>query len=285
MKSEHLEIELIERFQNKKLTNEERKFFYQRLLEDEKFAKTVQLQLNITEEIDTFWTNNMITKIEEWEKIEQRQHSEKVISTVMSETISKEVSIKSKPVKIPQNIKNIKQGKKQSWFKYIIIVLILLSIIIGVCWYLFLPKEPVDLFAKNFESYEDVIENHSAEDSDLLTLAMGAYEEKYYSVAMITLKRFLNEVDEISPENKTAAEFYLAVSNLGTGNANTAKRQFETIQTDENNPFQQQADWYIALANIKTDNVTKAKIALSKIQTNPNHTYHKQATELLKSLE
>ena len=67
MKDENLDIDLIERFQEGKLTDEERQVFHQRLLEDEAFAKTVQLQLNITEEIETFWTNDMVTKIEKWE--------------------------------------------------------------------------------------------------------------------------------------------------------------------------------------------------------------------------
>lgn len=280
MKDENLDIDLIERFQEGKLTDEERQVFHQRLLEDEAFAKTVQLQLNITEEIETFWTNDMIIKIEEWEKTEQRKEMIKATPTPISATPIVEQVDEPKTMDIPQEVKT---KKSRNWVKFVIAFVVLL-LIVAIGWYFIQPKESVDLFVTNFEPYEDVIENHSAEDSDLLTLAMGAYSQKDYSVAMIILKRFLNEVDSILPENRTAAEFYLAVSNLGTGNANTAKKQFETIVANGNNPFQEQAEWYIVLANIKTNNVIKAKIQLTKIQTNSNHSYKKQADKLLKSL-
>lgn len=281
MKNENLDIALIERFQKGKLTSEERQGFHQRLLEDEKFAKTVQLHLNITEEIDTFWTNDMVTKIEAWEKVENKKNSAKSTPNPISETKTDEQLLVTESIETPSIIE---EKKNRSWIKYVVLF-VFLSVVAGLAWYFLQPKESVDLFATNFRPYKDIIENHSAEDSDLLTLAMGAYSQEDYSVAMVTLKRFLNEVDSISPKNRTAANFYLAVSNLGTGNANTAKQQFENIAADDNNPFQEQADWYFALANIKTNNVIKAKIQLAKIQAKPNHYYNKQANELLKSLE
>lgn len=262
MKREETDVKLIERFRTGKLSENESKLFHKRLLEEEVFAEKVRLQLNVTEEINTFWVNELLLKFEKWED-SLKQVSEKV--------------------KANQEIAKPKESarKKKSLIGVIVIALVGL---VALIWYLSLP-EPADLFIQNFEPYEDVIQNHSAENSDLLTLAMVAYSEEDYAVAMITLKHFLNEVDSISPENRTSARFYLAVSNLGNGNVHTAKQAFEIIAADESNPFQEQADWYIALANIKINNITKAKIQLSKIKSERNHRYQKEARALFKTLE
>lgn len=273
MKRTYTDVKLIEHFREGKLSDEELKAFHKRLLEDTAFAQKVRLQLNITEEIDTFWVNDMMSKFEQWEQDFTQHKAEIETPNQISETMNTN-----------KGIANLEESARKKWFLIGAIVITLIGLAASV-WYLSQPKVTVDLFAQNFKPYEDVIEHHNAEDSDLLTLAMGAYGEADYTVALVTLKRFLNEVDSISPENRIAATFYMAVANLGAGNVSTAKQQFGMMATDSENPFQEQAEWYVALANIKMDNMTEAKKYLSKIKSNPNHRHYKQAEELIKALE
>lgn len=177
----------------------------------------------------------------------------------------------------------IGMDKRKKWI-ILITSIIIVFVLIAFGWYLFQPKQSIDLFTTHFEPYEDVIEDYNMKESDLLTIAMAAYREEQYAVAMKTLNRFLNEVDSITPENRTASEFYLAISNLGTGNTNTAIGQFQQIADNADNRFQEQADWYIVLANIKKHKIEKARILLTKIQSNPKHGYYEEAKILLKAL-
>lgn len=276
MKNKYSDIELIERFQRNELTEEEQRIFHQRLLEDETFTKSVQLHLNIAEEIDSFWTNKMMDKIGQWETIEQRKTTSSSTPAQVSETVLSLPKKAENPQKrIPKKVNNRK--KKLSLFATLLLLVV-------VIWYFFKPVEPVDLYTQHFIPYEDVIENHNAEDSDLLTLAMSAYSAEDFSVARRLFLQFQSEVDSISTQNQTASEFYLAISNMKVGNINTAQQQLLVIASNNKNPFQQQAEWYLALATIKNNDIEKAKNYLKTITNNTKHTYLKNAKKLLKAL-
>lgn len=300
MIDKNLDIELIERFHEQKLTMEEQVTFSQRLLEDEEFAKSVKLQLNIVEEIDIYWTNNMVEKIEEWEKAAQETNivtpmitppiipikdKEPVEEPIVEATkeVAEETVENKNVVAIDTEVVETKSRKKWIWLLIILVVFLISGI--GGLFYFSNNEEP-NLFAENFENYPDIISSTITEDDHyFLGLGLSAYREKDYVVAGHLLRRYLNEVDEIEVSDSNAAVFYIALSNIGAGNANTAIKQLKEIRVDNNTIFQKPADWYLALGYLRFNDIEGTKQQLKVIIKDTKHEYNAKAKELLKQFE
>ncbi len=280
MNDDTLDIALIEKFREGQLTETERNDFDQRLLTDNTFAEAVKVQLNIVEEIEVFWTNDILEKIKLWEVQAKNKESENttlVLSQNNDNTAVKLLTINENEA-MPTAIAITK-----NWTRYLVAATILLVISLGSWYFLNNPLAKEDLFVTNFEPYPDMISTQSTEESDLLSIGMAAYSNGDFMVALSMLQPYLNK-EGIENSDRNAAEFYIAISELASGNVNTATTQLKAISEDGMNFFQKQADWYLALAYLSGNKIEAAKKQLAIIVSSDDYGYQEKATVLLKVL-
>ena len=157
----------------------------------------------------------------------------------------------------------------------------------------YLPSSQNDVFADNFEAYEDVLsrdveivlsERGAALDIEVLEqlqVALKDYQNKDFTKAIPVFEQYLKS--SAKDYKGEEVQFYLAIANLGANNTQKAIAQFDNLLKGESPKFREDVQWYLALAHIKNKDFSIAKSLLKELESNSK--YAKQAKSILGELE
>jgi tetratricopeptide (TPR) repeat protein len=141
------------------------------------------------------------------------------------------------------------------------------------------PANPEDLFAQYFETYPNVFEPtvRGSEVENERRDAFNAYDRGDYKTAVILFERILKQKEE------PGVLILLGNANLVLGNVEAAQSNFLTLikNFDE---LDGQAKWFLGLSYLKQGNTEKARLILQELG-DPQFTYSKKAKELLNDVK
>ena len=86
------------------------------------------------------------------------------------------------------------------------------------------------------------------------------------------------------PEN-IAVIYYSGISNIEIKNFPKAIQMFESIITDGDNLYIENAEWYLGLSNLAAGQVDEAESMFKVITSEPGHFYSKDAKSILEKIE
>lgn len=157
----------------------------------------------------------------------------------------------------------------------------------------YFPKGEQDIFANNFEPYEDVL----SEDVEIVLSERGAaldvealealqkglkdYQKENFEQAIPVFEQYLKSSAKDYKTNDV--QFYLAVSNLAVGNKLKAIESFEKLLKSEKFKLKTATQWYLALAYLQNNQNEQAKPLLEILKTNEK--YADKAQKILEGLK
>lgn len=153
-------------------------------------------------------------------------------------------------------------------------------LLIGLLVYIFWPVsvDEQELFATHFEVYPNIImptvRGEVINDSTIKALAFSAYDQKKYEEAAA----LFSSIDQ----KDATVLFYLGNCYLASNQAERALPLFEKV-LNEYEVFDEQAEWYIAVSYLKLEERERAKQALEKVVAR-NSAYKDKAQTILDKL-
>lgn len=154
----------------------------------------------------------------------------------------------------------------------------------------YFPSGEQDVFASNFEPYEDVLSSDveivlsergaalDVEALEALQKGLVAYQKEDFEQAIPIFEQYLQSS---AKEYKTVdVQFYLAISNLATNKNLKAVEGFKSLLTNEKFKLKTAGQWYLALAYLQNEQNEQAKPLLEGLKTS-----EKYATKAQKILE
>lgn len=244
MDQEELDIELIEGYFNKTLTEAEKDRFDERVKADADFAEKVDDYKEIIRGIRTKAEKDFKEDVASWEGELKRE-----------DRITKHIP----------------------WKTYLAIAAAILLLLVARI-FIFTPDQPKtdqELFTTYFVPYEDVISvRDGSNGKSSLTTAMTFYNDGNYQEAVANLKAVLSD----DPDN-SEARFYLGASWLALMNGKEAIPVLQDVISQKNN-YHDQAEWYLALAYLINQDDKDAMHLLERISNERSHTFHDKAKEL-----
>ncbi|APQ19309.1 hypothetical protein A9200_01395 [Maribacter hydrothermalis] len=157
-----------------------------------------------------------------------------------------------------------------------------IALLIGVSWFVFnsdVFNGTAELYASNYEKYPNTvytITRGDATDESLERLAFEAYETNDYDAAIT----YLTELKEKT--RLDYVDFYLGQAYLAKGANLKAINKFQEI-ISINSEFKDEAYWYAALSHLKLDQKKEAEILLMELVKMGTYKM-KEATDLLEKL-
>ncbi|MFC2096601.1 tol-pal system YbgF family protein [Bacteroidota bacterium] len=135
-------------------------------------------------------------------------------------------------------------------------------------------------FEKYYTPYEVSVTHRSGntEVDRILINALERYEEQDYEQALTLFEEVLEY-----RQNDMAVNLYSGITYMEEEKYQKATKSFNSIISDHDNLFIEQAKWYLAMCYLKTENTDKAKDVLNEIIEEESY-YKSQAIRLLKDL-
>lgn len=136
------------------------------------------------------------------------------------------------------------------------------------------------VFEKYYSPYEVTVTYRSGntEMDRLLLNALERYEEKDYEHALVLFEKVLE-----SRQNDMAVNLYSGISYMEEEKFQKATKSFNSIISDKDNLFIEQAKWYLAMCYLRTEKTTKAQEVLREIIKEESY-YKNQAARVLKDI-
>jgi len=248
-------INLIERYFDNQLSDEELKLFQRRLGEDADFAKAFQLEKDLMEGIEVMGNKNLKNELDQ----------------IYQEEIISKASTSAPPASEKRN-----NNPRRLWLASAAAIALLL-----VFWWLNRTPSAENLYVEYFQPEFDF--SVKSGDNSLLSNSLLSNEvqtllrNRNYKSAIPKL----NELIRISPENN---EYQLAL-----GLALIEEGQFEEgismlKALEENKFYKTNANWYIALAYLKKNDVSMSHQLLSASLGQYEHSKAKKLIDDLESL-
>ncbi|BDS13631.1 tetratricopeptide repeat protein [Aureispira anguillae] len=187
-----------------------------------------------------------------------------------------------------------------NFFKYAVVVIILLSLLPLGYQYLNVGMTADELFVDNFTTHkiidskkhrglESEAENTIAEVDAAAILAVRskailAYNKKNYSEATKYFKAYMTTTAKT--KDKGEVELYLGLAYLGDNQTTKAKNLFKKMSKRGSKGRKQDAEWYLVLTLLKENNVEQAKKNLAKILHQKRaHTHKEKALKLQQQID
>lgn len=243
--------ELIDRYYEGTLSQEEKLAFEKRLADEVTFAQEVALHKKIVAGLKASSRGNMLKKLQEEDaKMEAYQPVAKTIPLYGG------------------------SSQKLYWAIAAGFILLLIPFVI-----LYNQRQSSEqLFTQYFAPYshqEGALPTDGPADQ-----AMDLYKNQNYAQALPILDKMLG-----GKEGKEAAIlFYKGNSHLALDHAEDAINSFEGVLALSPNPYTEEAEWYLALSYVKAAKKRKAKKLLEDIIKKQDHPYQKEARDLLTQL-
>lgn len=243
-------MQLIERYYNHDLNDEELAFFNQQLIKDSKFAEEVKQLKFIFKGIDKARSFKIKQELVEIER--DIQESKLVAGSVRT---------------------FVKKYSSATMLSMVVVVIVFLTTRINF------DVNNELLYAEYFKPYPNIIAatTRSVElQNTAVYKAMSQYDSAQYGKAVSQFEVLLEETEL---ENEIL--FYKSNALLSDGLYEEAK--IELIQMDEFGSFKNQRKWYLALTLVQLGELEEAKVLLDEIKQDGN-SYAFDANELLGKL-
>ena len=137
------------------------------------------------------------------------------------------------------------------------------------------------VFDKYYTPYDVSVTYRSGntEVDRILLNALERYEEKDYEQALVLFEEVLE-----SQQNDMAVKLYSGISYMEEEKYQNATKSFNTIITNNDNLFIEQAKWYLSMCYIKTSKLEKAREVLKEIIKDESY-YKDQAVRVLRDIK
>jgi tetratricopeptide (TPR) repeat protein len=238
MEPKEILFELFDRYLNDELTFEEKVEFEHKLKNDPAFSAEFEDFKAMTAGLRDLEIRTFKDKLTHWEPTESEKKSAKII-------------------------------------RWPLLVAVAALAVIGLILVNFLNSEPsaADLFASNFEPYDNVITVRG--EVSTLDKGLEFYDQKKYTEAIEQFKTGTTDA---------RAQFYLAESYLAVSDFKAAISGYETILTNaELSVFHEIATYHLALAYLGNEDVEGCKKILNSIKSESS--YFTAAQDLLSDLK
>lgn len=136
------------------------------------------------------------------------------------------------------------------------------------------------VYEKYYSPYEVTVTYRSGntEVDRLLLNALERYEEKDYEHALVLFEEVLE-----SRQNDMAVNLYSGISYMEEEKYQKATKSFNSIISDKDNLFIEQAKWYLAMCYLRTEKTNKAQDVLREIIKEESY-YKEQAVRVLRDI-
>jgi hypothetical protein len=245
MKLTEKDIELIDAYIKRGLTDEGRRAFESRL-QDEHFK----------------------------EELEYRKDLRVATNTVVRE--NRKLMLQQEESRITFKEDNSHQSKLGRRWKWLLIIIILLTIIYFIIKGL--GDKPVDtqvLFAENYKPYPNVVNPIQMSPDNKKVDPFQLYEQGQYEMAITTFKSLSDSTE--------STQFYKGLSYLFTDDMSSAKSIMMEITQNDSHRYHQAAEWYLTGILLNTSKKEDALLLLVEMSSEDQHPYRIKATNLLKS--
>ena len=141
-------------------------------------------------------------------------------------------------------------------------------------------KKTDQIYAIYYQPYRNLITSYNRSDEKATTLkeqAMSSYTEGDYNKAIEKFKEIK------APEQDAAIHFYIANAYMATGKMDEARTNFLWVLKADI-LFVDQTKWFLALSYIKSNQLSEAKKLLFDL-TNHENAYKARATEILNTIQ
>jgi len=135
-----------------------------------------------------------------------------------------------------------------------------------------------EIVDKFYQPYEVTVTYRSGntETDRLLLTALQRYEDENYEQALLLFEQLLEKRSD-----DMAVNLYSGISYMEVEKYQKATHSFQTIITDNNNLFIEQAEWYLAMCYLKTEDNAKAKELLDELIN--KESYYKEMAKRIKN--
>lgn len=266
MKSNELNLELIEQHLEGKLTGTALETFETQLQQDKDFADEVSIFQNLMRGIEAAGEADFIAKVGAWE------------AAAKAEQQTTEVAQPKKKGKV------VKMSNRRRYLRYIAVAAVGLLLLIPASR-LFFASTP-DLVGNNFEPYPNTIVVRGDATVSTLSIGMGFYDQKQYKKAAEALGKHIEQKEnQETPANELAdVRFYLAISQYLSKDLTGAAANFQQV-IEQSPTFREMSEWYLALTYLKANDTTKGKTQLELVAGNERHSKSEAAKALLEKLK
>jgi tetratricopeptide (TPR) repeat protein len=242
-------LELIEKFHNGELSNEELEKFKIRLRSNPEFKREFDLYKEIND------------AVLEDDVIELRKRLNSIQRSSINDTQK-------------NRIRKLHSNKWYLAAAAITIVIIIGTFLISIISDTYSNEE---LFKKFYEPEDAVLITRSGNsESDLdLTKALQQFEQQNYKEAIPLLKKI---------DNNVLSGFYLGIAYIETKNFSKAINEFKGVIEHGDNLFIEQSEWYLGLCYLMNNEKNKAIKDFRKI-IKDNSLYKPEAEEILSKIK
>lgn len=156
-----------------------------------------------------------------------------------------------------------------------------LILLLGITGLLSRHSSQGELYQKFYNKYETagIVRSASSTADQTLNSAMQKYEDQDYEAALNLFSKVIS-----NDQNNMAGHFYTGVSLQETGKYQNAIQEYQTVISNKDNLFIEQAQWYIGLCYLQTNENKKAYKQFRNIADNQGF-YQAKAQAILKKME
>jgi hypothetical protein len=156
-----------------------------------------------------------------------------------------------------------------------------LILLLGIAGLLSRQSSQGELYQKYYTTYQTTGINRSASltADQTLSAALQKFDNQDYENALNLLKQVVSR-----DQNNMVGHFYAGVSLQETGKYQSAIKQYETVRTNKDNLFVEQADWYIGLCYLQTNEDKKAFNQFKEIAKKEGF-YQQKAQAILRKMK
>lgn len=137
-----------------------------------------------------------------------------------------------------------------------------LILLLGITGILSRQSSELELYQKFYSTYQTTGISRSADVAadQTLSMALQRFNDREYDAALLLLEDVISR-----DQNNMVGRFYTGVSLQELGKYQKAISEYETVITDKDNLFVEQANWYIGLCYLQTNEDKKAYKQFKKI--------------------
>ena len=156
-----------------------------------------------------------------------------------------------------------------------------LILLLGIAGLVSRQSSHDELYQKYYTAYQTTGINRSASltTDQALSEALQKFDNQDYENALNLLQQVVSR-----DQNNMVGHFYAGQSLQETGKYQNAIRQYETVKTNKDNLFVEQADWYIGLCYLQTNEDKKAFNQFKEIAKKEGF-YQQKAQAILRKMK
>jgi len=192
------------------------------------------------------------------------------------------LELKSKLKGIHKELKldNDKPNSKiRTLFYRVAVAAVSLGVLSVGWWHIQQTPSNAELYSQNFEPFELSLIQRSESESVIRSIESLYIDGKYAQAIPLFQNALKNST------NKSSQMLLgLGISYLETDQPKKAIEQFETIITNKDFNFEDEAEWYLSLTYLKIEDTINAKLHLDNLASDSKRDHHESAQKLLSLL-